>query len=199
MDGGSHLLGRLGRYFNAPTFSDITIIAPDNRTLRCHQVVLCAGSARFAGMLESGSLAPGEELPVWGVDSDALESIVQFFYSGECLLTLDNGVAIMDAAVRLDVPVLAAAAERYVRTAAAAHASAALTVLGSALRFKIADLVIACVAAINTRCVQEKRIRGAILSSKRTCMHAHLHVAALWRARAIASDLLLMCARSHNK
>jgi hypothetical protein len=46
----------LSRYFNKPLFSDITVIGPDGRKLLCHQVVLSAGSKRFANMLEQGTL-----------------------------------------------------------------------------------------------------------------------------------------------
>lgn len=45
----------LSKYFNQPLFSDITVIGPDNRKLLCHQLVLSAGSVRFANMLESGA------------------------------------------------------------------------------------------------------------------------------------------------
>lgn len=45
----------LAKYFNKRLFSDITVIGPDGRKLLCHQVVLSAGSKRFANMLEQGA------------------------------------------------------------------------------------------------------------------------------------------------
>lgn len=47
----------LGKYFNKRTFSDLTVVGPDGRKLLCHQLVLSAGSKRFAGMLEQGGVA----------------------------------------------------------------------------------------------------------------------------------------------
>ncbi|KAF8073156.1 SPL3 [Scenedesmus sp. PABB004] len=147
VDGTRLLAGGLARYFNG-AFADITVIAPDGRALGCHQVVLSAGSRRFANMLEQGNLA-GEELPVWGVDSDALEAIIRFFYTAECTLSHPGAVAVLDAANRLDVPALAEAAGRYVRAALAPGTAASL--LGQALHFKVTDLADACVAFIDAR------------------------------------------------
>lgn len=79
---------------------------------------------------------------MWGVDSDALQSIISFFYSGECVLTFPSAIAIADAAGRLGVPNLAAAAHEYVREALSVNTAA--TILGHALRFKLSNLVTAC-------------------------------------------------------
>jgi len=76
-------------------------------------LVVANASAAMPMFASAGNLA-GEELPVWGVDSDALEAIIQFF-------TLENAhwhflaIAVLDAATRLDVPALANAAEAFVR------------------------------------------------------------------------------------
>ena len=54
----THLLqGGLSKYFNNHLFSDIVVVPPDGRRLHCHQLVLSAGSTRFAAMLESGGPA----------------------------------------------------------------------------------------------------------------------------------------------
>jgi hypothetical protein len=124
------------------------VVAPNGKRLACHQVVLSAGSKRFAKILEQGTLMPccqhvevrhrpegtgadiqhrtwvhlclagiiqGEqELPVWGVDSDALESVVSCFYTGECNITVGNAVPVMDAAQRLEVSSLASFCEKFV-------------------------------------------------------------------------------------
>lgn len=42
----------LAGYWNSATFSDLTVLTPDNRRLLCHRVVLSAGSRRFAKILE---------------------------------------------------------------------------------------------------------------------------------------------------
>lgn len=138
----------LARYFNQRLFTDITVVAPDERKILCHQVVLSAGSKRFANMLEQGNLH-GEELPVWGVDSDALEAIIRFFYTGECLLKFPEAVGVLDAAIRLDVPVLAAAADKFTR--GCMHTATVTTILGQSAQYKINDLVAACLDFISSK------------------------------------------------
>mgnify|MGYP001811258261 CR=1 FL=1 len=150
MDSSLLLQTGLARYFNKRPFSDITVIAPDGRSIMCHQVVLSAGSKRFANMLEQGNLH-GEELPVWGVDSDALESIIYFFYSAECTLSYPGAVAELDAATRLDVPALAAAAEQFIRETM--HPTTVTTILAQSLQFKMSELAATCFDYINNRWV----------------------------------------------
>jgi hypothetical protein len=96
----------------------------------------------------AGNLA-GEELPVWGVDSDALEAIIQFFYSGECSLAFPGAIAVLDAATRLDVPALANAAEAFVRGAIAPNT--VTTTLASSLQFRMNDLAATCFDYINNK------------------------------------------------
>lgn len=86
---------------------------------------------------------------MWGVDSDALQAIIEFFYSGECSLTFPNAVAVMDAANRLDVPSLSAAANTYVREALSVHT--AVTILGHALQYKLSDLASSCLTIIHDK------------------------------------------------
>ncbi len=64
--------------------------------------------------LPPGILPSEPELPVWGVDSEALEAVVGCFYTGECKLTVTTAVPIMDAAQRLEVSSLAAFCERFI-------------------------------------------------------------------------------------
>lgn len=99
-------------------------------------------------MVPAGNLA-NEELPVWGVDSDALQSIIEFFYSGQCNLTFPNAVAVMDAANRLDVPSLSGAANTYVREALSVQTAS--TILTHALQFKLSELSNTCLSLINEK------------------------------------------------
>lgn len=87
---------------------------------------------------------------MWGVDSGALESIISFFYSGQCSLTFPSAVAVMDAANRLDVPSLSAAANSYVREALTVQTAS--TILSHSLQFKLADLTHTCLELVNSRC-----------------------------------------------
>eukprot|EP00798_Chlamydomonas_sp_ICE-L_P009810 gene9810-7698_t len=104
----------LTRFYSSTKFSDITIVAPDGQKIFVHQVVLASCSKRFADVLEQGSLN-GEELPVRGVDPTGLESVLKFFYTGECNLDHTNVIPVYDAAHRLDVPGLSAACEQFMR------------------------------------------------------------------------------------
>ena len=45
----------------------------------------------------------GQKLPVQGVDSEALDTLIEAFYTGECPLSLGSAVAVFDAAVKLEV------------------------------------------------------------------------------------------------
>jgi hypothetical protein len=186
----------LARYFNQGPFSDITVIGPDGRKLLCHQLVLSAGSRRFANMLEQGGCGGGrsplevslsvrvtrqqqqlaavahaspplaaptntgnlqhEELPVWGVDSDALQAIIEFFYSGRCELSFPAAIAIMDAATRLDVPALATAADAYVRGALSINT--VCTILSRAVQYKLHDLTAACLQLAADRCAHRRAV-----------------------------------------
>lgn len=49
-----------------------------------------------------------------GVDSGALESVLRFFYTGECRMSFPTVVALCDAAQRLEVAGLAEACEEYI-------------------------------------------------------------------------------------
>ncbi len=63
LDQSSFLAPGFSAYFNNPMFSDVVILAPDERRLHCHQVVLSAGSRRFRKLLEKGGhrLAQGRQ------------------------------------------------------------------------------------------------------------------------------------------
>lgn len=50
-----------------------------------------------------------------GVDSDALESVLRFFYTSECAIMATNVVPLWDACSKLEVPGLAQACEDYLR------------------------------------------------------------------------------------
>ena len=103
------------RFYSSTKFSDITIVAPDGQKIFVHQVVLSSCSKRFADVLEQGrtfavvldcclefsscSTPPlgslnGEELPVRGVDPMGLESVLKFFYTGECNLDHTNVIPV---------------------------------------------------------------------------------------------------------
>ncbi|GBF90893.1 hypothetical protein Rsub_03748 [Raphidocelis subcapitata] len=132
-------------FFNQDAFSDIALVAPDGRRLKCHRIVLAACSPPLAATLPTCT-RPCEELPVTGVDSGALEAVVRFFYEGRLLLTPHNAVAVMDAAARLQVATVAEAARAYVRGALSARTAMALLV--EALRFEVDDLVDEALACI---------------------------------------------------
>lgn len=92
----------------------------------------------------SSGLCNGEDLPVTGVNSDALEAVVRFFYEGRVLLTLGNAVAVMDAAQRLQVRSVAEAARGYVQSMLSARTAVALMV--EALQYDLEDLADECLA-----------------------------------------------------
>lgn len=46
-------MGLLGFYDN-PVFSDLTVVLPSCKRLKCHQIILAACSRKFAAILASG-------------------------------------------------------------------------------------------------------------------------------------------------
>lgn len=138
----------LARYFNKKVFSDLVIVAPDGRRLYCHQVVLSACSKRCALILEEGSLQGGE-LPVWGVDSDALETVLHFFYSGTCSLSYSAVVHILDAAQRLGVDNLAEACETFIHDVL--DPSTCCSLFKCSSQYKMEELSLQCLNYIRKR------------------------------------------------
>jgi hypothetical protein len=91
------------------------------------------------------------ELPVWGVDSDALIAVLRCFYTGRCQLDVGSVIPILDAAQRLEVAPLARFAESYLaRTAAHTNVCA---LLGQALHFRMPDVVAQLLKSTDTWCV----------------------------------------------
>lgn len=133
----SFLHGDLARYFNRPTFSDLSIVSPDGRKIFCHQAVLCAASPRLAQTLEPGTLT-GEELPVWGVDSDALHAVLRFFYTGEATLTFATAAPLCDAAQRLEVTSLAQHCQAFL--ADVLHPSTVVAIYRQAVTLRMDEL-----------------------------------------------------------
>jgi hypothetical protein len=88
---------------------------------------------------------------VWGVDSGALEAVLQFFYTGECVLTFQNMVAILDAAQRLEVRSLSHAADGYIGNMT--FPNTVTTILRQAIHYKIDDLAAQCMKYITHRYV----------------------------------------------
>ncbi|GIL59960.1 hypothetical protein Vafri_14603 [Volvox africanus] len=113
-DASRGIYSGLQAFLNDPRLSDIILVRPDGLQIHVHQVILAACSRRFAVVLANGD-ATGKELPIQGVDSLALESVVSFFYCGECLLTPATVVPIYDVCLKLEVPGLAAGCEQYLR------------------------------------------------------------------------------------
>ncbi|GBF91731.1 hypothetical protein Rsub_04035 [Raphidocelis subcapitata] len=130
-------------FFNSDLFSDLVVVAPDGRRFNCHRVVLAARCPRFAATLAApiaGAASHGcEELPVTGIDADALEAVLRFAYEGAALLTPSNAVAVYDAAARLQVRALAGAARGYARRVIAG--ATAVAMLAEALKFEVDELV----------------------------------------------------------
>ncbi|GLC72495.1 hypothetical protein PLESTF_001253700 [Pleodorina starrii] len=135
-------------FYNNPTFSDITLVCPDGRQLRCHQVILAASSKRLASVLKQGGFT-GSKLPVQGVDSDALDTLIDSFYTGECPLTLATAASIYDAAVKLEVNGLPGAVEQFL--SASLTPSNACLLLDRAMNTKTGRLAEVCLQFIRAR------------------------------------------------
>eukprot|EP00798_Chlamydomonas_sp_ICE-L_P019759 gene19759-26453_t len=94
---------------------DITLVAPDCRQLQCHISALVSRTGSFKEIFGSNASAfTGCKLPIQGVDSAALETLISSLYSGQCPVTVDTVVAVCDAAAKLGVPSLVDATLRFI-------------------------------------------------------------------------------------
>eukprot|EP00798_Chlamydomonas_sp_ICE-L_P014227 gene14227-20199_t len=94
---------------------DITLVAPDCRQLHCHISALVSRTGSFKEIFGSNAAAfTGCKLPIQGVDSDALETLISSLYSGQCPMTVDSVVAVCDAAAKLGLPSLVDATLRFI-------------------------------------------------------------------------------------
>jgi hypothetical protein len=101
------------RCYEKGLHSDVTLLAPNGNRMLAHQAILAVSSTRFASILADGKFTQ-KELPVQGVDSLALESVIRFFYTGECQLQAGSAIAVLDAAIKLEAKGLAAHVEGYI-------------------------------------------------------------------------------------
>ncbi|KXZ41683.1 hypothetical protein GPECTOR_322g32 [Gonium pectorale] len=111
-------------------------------------VVLASCSRKFASVLAQGD-ATGKELPIQGVDSEALESVVRFFYCGECLLSTATVVPIHDVCLKLEVPGLGAGCEAYVQQSL--NPATCMTYLGAAVRLLLEPTIKLCLSYATSR------------------------------------------------
>lgn len=84
----------------------------------------------------------GQELPVDGVESGALELILRFFYTGECPITVPSVLSTYDVAVKLEVQGLSGACEVFIKAALSPNTCAAF--LDQALKMKIDSVAELC-------------------------------------------------------
>ncbi|GAX74905.1 hypothetical protein CEUSTIGMA_g2351.t1 [Chlamydomonas eustigma] len=90
--------------------TDIYVLCPDGRKVHSHLTVLRAASTRLEAVLKGFQ---GDHLPVQGVDSTALELIINSFYSGTCPVTTHSLPAIYDAASKLEAKSLAEECQNF--------------------------------------------------------------------------------------
>ncbi|XP_016658428.1 ring canal kelch homolog isoform X1 [Acyrthosiphon pisum] len=71
-------------------FSDIKLKADDNKIVIAHKVVLASASPYFYAMFTKFSERNHELVVMRGIDSSALQLLVNFLYSGKILITEEN-------------------------------------------------------------------------------------------------------------
>ena len=90
-----------------------------------------------------------------GVDSEALESVIRFFYTAEVILTMNTVVPMLDAAVKLDVGGLIVACEQFIQSLL--YPATAIHFLQQSVHLKIEMLTEALSAFISSRWVGQSR------------------------------------------
>ncbi|KAL6747288.1 hypothetical protein V8C86DRAFT_1345645 [Haematococcus lacustris] len=100
--------------------ADLILLLPDGRRIACHRRVLCAQSARLRALLEvsgPGAAIPQQlEVPVQGVDSNAMQAVLGFFYTQQLVLSPGSVLAVLDCVVKLEVASVISACERFIQT-----------------------------------------------------------------------------------
>lgn len=90
-----------------------------------------------------------------GVDSEALESVIRFFYTAEILITMNTVVPLLDAAIKLDVGGLIVACEQFIQSLL--YPATAIQFLQQSVHLKIEMLTEALSAFIGSRWVGQAR------------------------------------------
>ena len=90
-----------------------------------------------------------------GVDSEALESVIRFFYTAEILITMNTVVPLLDAAIKLDVGGLIVACEQFIQSLL--YPATAIQFLQQSVHLKIEMLTEALSAFIGSRWVAQAR------------------------------------------
>ena len=95
----SDVTSTLGGLWRRRLYTDLTLVA-DGRHVRCHRVVLASASPYFHSRLYNGKKESStDRIFIQDVPRDILSDVLDFVYSGECSLNVDNAEDLLRAAV----------------------------------------------------------------------------------------------------
>ena len=96
-------------------YTDVTLQSGDVR-IQCHRVVLAVGSKYFQAMFRCGLQKHPSDTVELTMEPEILSSIVDYIYSGEIELTVDNVESIVKASDILQLDALKASCEDFMMT-----------------------------------------------------------------------------------
>ena len=86
-------------------FSDIVICSDDERDFHCHKVILASGSPYFRAMfLADMKESQQTKIKIKGLDSQALEQLLEFCYTSKAIINSENVQQLVVAAGMLQFP-----------------------------------------------------------------------------------------------
>nr|KAG5710470.1 hypothetical protein BaRGS_022288 [Batillaria attramentaria] len=93
-------------YFGRRLYTDLTLVA-DGKYVRCHRVVLASASPYFHSRLYNGKREnTTDKLFITDVPQDILFDVLDFVYSGECRLNVENAEDLLRAAAIFELGAL---------------------------------------------------------------------------------------------
>ena len=91
---------------NGQDFTDVTLVCGDNQRIEVHKIILASASKVFKNILQENK-HPHPLIYMMGIDTENLESIVDFVYYGETNILQNNLDSFFLLATELDVKGLA--------------------------------------------------------------------------------------------
>ena len=94
----THCLRGLQDLYEKQQLCDVTLVV-DGRKFSCHRQVLSACSDYFRAMFTGSMMEAQQDLvTIQGIDSISMEIVLQYMYTGEAVMTLDNVQNVLSAA-----------------------------------------------------------------------------------------------------
>merc|ERR1712029_475604 len=97
-----HLREMLNDMMSSNELTDVTLVSEDKKRFKAHKVVLSASSSVFKSII-SDNIVSSPTIYLRGIQSDEIESILQFIYLGEAKFYQERMNEFFNVAKSLDI------------------------------------------------------------------------------------------------